>query len=110
MLGVYHQTQRGTIPLEKARAYARWIAERYRGAPHVIWTAYPKATDEYVPILRELAAGLREGDGGARAPVSHEAQTPWTCRKVCRSEDVRCCGAIWAGGNHANMPPSLSEA
>lgn len=76
VLGVYHKTQRETIPLEKARAYARWIAERYRDAPHVIWTMYPEAKDEYVPIMHELVAGLREGDGGTHLITVHPDPSP----------------------------------
>ena len=32
--------------------------------PTIVWSTTPKAKPEFVPILRELAAGLREGDGG----------------------------------------------
>ncbi len=62
VLGVYHKTQLETFPIEKARAYARWVAERWPDAPHVIWTVYPEASHRYVPILRELVAGLKEGE------------------------------------------------
>jgi hypothetical protein len=62
VLGAYHKTQRDTLPIEKARAYARWIAGRWSDAPHIIWTAYPEASHEYVPILRELVSGLKEGE------------------------------------------------
>jgi len=30
----------------------------------LIWSMYPKATDEYIPVCRELARGLQEGDEG----------------------------------------------
>ena len=33
--------------------------------PNIVWSLMPEAKPEFVPILRELAAGLREGDGGA---------------------------------------------
>jgi hypothetical protein len=62
VLGVYHKTQLKTLPVGKARAYARWIAERWPDAPHIIWTAYPEASHEYAPILGELVAGLKEGE------------------------------------------------
>ena len=44
--------------------WARWLAGRYRDAPNIVWSMTPEAKPEFVPILRELAAGLREGDGG----------------------------------------------
>lgn len=61
---LYHQRYREHITLEKARPWARWLARRYRDVPHVVWSMTPKAEEEFVPVLRELAAGLREGDGG----------------------------------------------
>ncbi|MCC7146979.1 MAG: glycoside hydrolase family 140 protein [Phycisphaeraceae bacterium] len=70
VLGVYHQEQAQRLTAGNARAYAKWIAQRYKAAPHVIWTMYPKAKPEFIPICRELAAGLREGDGG-RASGGH---------------------------------------
>jgi hypothetical protein len=61
---LFHQRYRKTITLEKARAWARWLGARYRDVPNIIWSMTPEAKAEFVPILRELAAGLREGDGG----------------------------------------------
>lgn len=61
---IYHQRYRKYITLEKARPWARWLAQRYKDVPNVVWSSTPEARQEFVPILRELAAGLREGDGG----------------------------------------------
>jgi len=61
---LYHQRYRACITLEKARAWARWVARRYRDVPTIVWSMTPEAKPEFVPILRELAAGIREGDGG----------------------------------------------
>jgi hypothetical protein len=76
VLGVYHKTQLETLPIEKAHAYARWIAERWPDAPHVIWTAYPEARHEYVPILRELVAGLKEGEDEPHLITIHPDPSP----------------------------------
>jgi len=61
-MSIYHQSYRRRIPLEKARPWAKWLAERYKDAPNIVWSTTPEATQEFVPILREIAAGLREGD------------------------------------------------
>lgn len=61
---LYHQRYRKCITLEKARAWAKWLATRYKDMPNIVWSMTPEATQEFVPILRELAAGLHEGDGG----------------------------------------------
>lgn len=61
---LFHQRYRKRITLENARAWARWLAGRYKDAPNIVWSMTPEATQQFVPILRELAAGLREGDAG----------------------------------------------
>ena len=71
VVGVYHQWQVDMITVEKARAWARWVAHRYRDAPNLIWSMYPKATADYIPVCRELAAGLQAGDGGAHLISVH---------------------------------------
>ncbi len=64
VVGIYHQVQAQRITMANARAYARRIGRRYRAHPHIVWTMYPKAELSFLPVLRELAAGLRETDAG----------------------------------------------
>ena len=61
---LYHQRYRKRITLENARAWAKWLAQRYKDVPNIVWSMTPEAKEEFVPILRELAAGLNEGDSG----------------------------------------------
>jgi hypothetical protein len=63
-LTLYHQRWRAIITEKNARGWARWLAQRYRDTPHLVWSMTPEARPEFVPVLRELAAGLHEGDGG----------------------------------------------
>lgn len=76
VLGLFHQLHVNRITCANARAYARKLAARYRDNPAIVWTMYPKATPDYVPVLRELAAGLREGDGGAHLITVHPDPSP----------------------------------
>ena len=62
---LYHQRYRKFITLDNARAWAKWVARRYKDVPTIVWSMTPEAKPEFVPVLRELAAGLREGDGGS---------------------------------------------
>ncbi len=62
---LYHQRYRKHITLDNARAWAKWLAHRYKDVPTLVWSMTPEARQEFVPILRELAAGLHEGDAGA---------------------------------------------
>jgi hypothetical protein len=71
IVGIYHQWHVDIVTLEKARPWARWVAQRYRDVPNLIWSMYPRATPDYIPVCRELAAGLQEGDGGAHLISVH---------------------------------------
>jgi hypothetical protein len=64
-LTLYHRRWRNRITVKNARAWAKWLAQRYKDVPTLVWSMTPEAREEFVPVLRELAAGLREGDGGA---------------------------------------------
>ena len=61
---LYHQRYRKYITVENARAWAKWLAQRYKNMPNIVWSMTPEAKQEFVPVLRELVAGLHEGDGG----------------------------------------------
>jgi hypothetical protein len=64
-LTLYHQRWRQRITPANGRAWAKWLARRYKDVPNLVWSMTPEAKQEFVPVLREMAAGLREGDGGA---------------------------------------------
>lgn len=61
---LFHQRYRKYITVNNARAWAKWIAQRYNNVPNIVWSMTPEAKPEFVSILRELAEGLHEGDGG----------------------------------------------
>ena len=62
---LYHQRYRKHITVANGRAWAKWLAQRYKDVPNIVWSMTPEAKQEFVPVLRELAAGLHEGDGSA---------------------------------------------
>jgi len=61
---LYHQRFGDHMNPKNARPWAKWIAQRYKNVPNIIWSMTPRANQDYVPILRALAAGLQDGDGG----------------------------------------------
>ena len=71
VVGIYHMWHEKVITTANARAWARWVANRYRDVPNLIWCMYPKAEPGFVAVSRELAAGLREGDGGSHLISVH---------------------------------------
>lgn len=84
---IFHQRWRNIITADKARGWGKWVAHRYQDAPNLIWCLTPEAKPEAAPLLRELAAGLKEGDRGIHLitihpdPAPHPAgflhQEPW---------------------------------
>jgi hypothetical protein len=76
VLGVYHKTQDRFYDPARARQSARWIAARYRDVPHIIWSMYPEAKRQYLPVVRAIAEGLREGDRGAHWITVHPDPSP----------------------------------
>ncbi len=64
-LTLFHQRWRKLITEKNARSWAKWLAQRYQDQPAIVWSMTPEAKPEFVPVLRELAAGLRDGDGGS---------------------------------------------
>jgi hypothetical protein len=51
---------------QNVRAYGKWLGQRYKDAPNIVWmNGFDLPPWKYVNVARELAAGLREGDGGA---------------------------------------------
>ena len=78
LLTVYHQRMRKYVTAANARAWAKWVSARYRDAPNIVWTSKPEAKEEFIPVLRELAAGLREGDGGRHLISAKPDPSPFT--------------------------------
>jgi hypothetical protein len=84
---IFHQRWRNIITREKARTWAQWIAHRYKDVPNVVWSMTPEAKEDFAPVIRELAVGLHEGDGGSHLvtfkpdPAPHPAgflhAEPW---------------------------------
>ena len=75
---LYHQRYRKCITLENARQWAKWLANRYKDVPNIVWSMTPEATQEFVPVIRELAAGLREGDGGCHLITFKPDPSPYS--------------------------------
>ena len=83
---MYHQRYRNCITLENARAWAKWLSSRYKDVPNIVWSMTPEAREEFVPILRELAAGLQEGDGGSHIITFKPDPAPFSSSFIHRED------------------------
>jgi hypothetical protein len=107
-LGVYHQVQASSLTAANARAYASWIASRYRDMPHLIWSMYPAARPEFIPVVREVAAGLQEGDRGSHLITVHPDPAPASSSFI-HQEDWMACNMIQPWGHLDKIVPMVSE-
>ena len=95
VIGIYHKGYAEDCFTEKnAREWARWLASRYRHIPCIIWSMYPAASPEYIPICRELASGLVVGDGGAHLITVHPDPSPATSAALFHDEPWLACNSI----------------
>ncbi len=83
---MYHQRYRNCITLENARAWANWLSSRYKDVPNIVWSMTPEAREEFIPILRELAAGLQEGDGGSHIITFKPDPAPFSSSFIHRED------------------------
>ena len=86
----FHQRYRKWITVQNARAWAKWLAGRYKDAPTIVWSMTPEAKPEFVSILRELAAGLREGDGGRHLVTFKPDPAPYSSSFIHAEEWLAC--------------------
>lgn len=59
-----------------ARLYGKWFGARYRDCPNIVWVLggdRPMEDFEHFAIIRGMAEGLKEGDGGAHLMSFHPA-------------------------------------
>lgn len=60
------------ITKDNARAYGRWLGKRYKDADNIVWAdGFDTPPWMYEEVARELATGLREGDGGSHLITYH---------------------------------------
>ena len=66
---IYHQTCRKHITLDNARAWAKWLGQRYKDVPNIVWSLVPEAKPEFVPISAGI--GRRPARRRRRPPPDH---------------------------------------
>ncbi len=68
----YYVNDVGVINRQNARVYGRWLGQRYKGSSNVIWVnGGDRIATGFEEVYRELAHGLRDGDGGAHLITYH---------------------------------------
>ncbi len=64
--------QKKIITKDNARFYGKWLGERYKDVPNIVWAnGFDLRPWEFEDVAKEFAAGLREGDGGTHLIAYH---------------------------------------
>lgn len=94
VVGIYHARsgERNPVQLSNARQWACWVSKRYRDRGNLVWSVYPRAEQSLIPMVRELVAGLREGDEGNHLITVHPDPAP-------ASSSSQFHGEQWLGFN-----------
>jgi hypothetical protein len=65
-IGMLHNSQLPYMANGKGRAYAKWVATRYKDLPNIVWSLHGNVDDpNIVAMVREMAAAIQEADGGS---------------------------------------------
>jgi hypothetical protein len=75
---LFHKNYGNYITVANARAWGKWVAERYNEIPGIVWSMTPVAEARSIPILREIIVGLREGDRGAHLVTAKPDPAPYS--------------------------------
>lgn len=64
-IGMLHNSQLQYMGGGRGKAYARFVAARYKDVPNVFWSLHGNVDNPaLIAMVREMAEGIREGDGG----------------------------------------------
>ena len=68
----YYVNDQQTMTAKNARIYGQWLGARFKNSPNIIWVnGGDRVATGVEEVYRELARGLREGDGGAHLITYH---------------------------------------
>jgi hypothetical protein len=68
----YYVNDQPTVTAKNARLYGKWLGARFKNAPNIVWVnGGDRVATGFEAVYRELAQGLREGDGGAHLITYH---------------------------------------
>jgi hypothetical protein len=73
LIGVYHADDVSAKRITSANVggWTRWLANRYKNAPNIIWSMYSAPEASSIPMVQAAVKGLKEGDGGSHLITLH---------------------------------------
>jgi hypothetical protein len=71
-IGMLHNSQLQYMSNGRGKAYARFVAARYKHIPNIIWSLHGNVDNPaLIAMVREMAEAIRETDGGVH-PISQK--------------------------------------
>src|SRR5215813_5543012 len=65
-IGMLHNSQLQYMSNGRGRAYAKFVATRYKSIPNIIWSLHGNVDNPaLIAMVREMVAAIREADGGS---------------------------------------------
>jgi hypothetical protein len=65
-IGILHNSQLQYMSGGRGKAYAKFVAARYKDLPNIIWSIHGNVDNPaLIAVVREMAEGIREADGGS---------------------------------------------
>lgn len=87
-----------------ARVYGRFLGQRYRDAPNLIWIlGGDRNPDGYEAVWRAMAEGLSEGDGG-RHLITYHPQGGASSSRWLHQEAWLACNMLQSGHSAKDAP------
>jgi uncharacterized protein DUF4038/collagenase-like protein with putative collagen-binding domain len=64
-IGILHNSQLQYMSGGRGKAYAKFVAARYKDLPNIVWSIHGNVDNPaLIAVVREMAEGIREADGG----------------------------------------------
>jgi len=91
------------ITAENARPYAKWLAERYKDEPGIVWSnGFDLPPWRCEDVAREFTAGIKEADRGGRPLFYHPCGG--TSSSHFHNEDWLSANFIQTWGDYESIP------
>jgi hypothetical protein len=85
-LGLLHNSQLQYMSNGKGKAYAKFVAARYKDLPNIIWSLHGNVDNPaLIAVVREMAEGIREAAGSLQL-ISQKPDPPPRSSGIIRNE------------------------
>lgn len=97
------------ITSSNAEAYGRWLGQRYKDAPNLVWiTGGDRKVEQAPEIWKAIAHGLQEGDGGIHPITFHPGLGKKATSSALHNEPWLAANMIQTWGGYTDIPSAVA--